>query len=105
MPDMSEYHETVEEMDDRCDAMRDAEKDEFSRPLGVPQPEEDHPLTAMLKRLAEAFNRNTQVMEVVEVVEVDYHDCPGAKSGACDPVNPQPDCPDCGGKGYIEVAH
>ena len=54
MPDMSEYHETDEEMEDRCDAMRDGLKDEFPRPLGVPQPEEDHPLIAMLKRLDEA---------------------------------------------------
>ena len=28
MPDMSEYHETEEEMEDRCDAQRKAEKEE-----------------------------------------------------------------------------
>ncbi len=27
MPDMSEFHETEEEMDDRCDAQRKAEKE------------------------------------------------------------------------------
>jgi hypothetical protein len=47
MPDMSEYHESDEEMEDRCDAQRDSEKLD-------PQPEEDHPLTEMLKRLDEA---------------------------------------------------
>jgi hypothetical protein len=47
MPDMSEYHETEEEMDERCEAMRDAEKDAF--PV-----EPVHPFTAMLERLAAA---------------------------------------------------
>ena len=41
------------------------------------------------------------MVEAVEV-EVDYHDCPRAKLGTCDPMNPQPDCPNCGGKGYVE---
>ena len=61
MPDMSEFHETEEEMEDRCDAQRDSEK-------------------------------------------LDYHDCPGAALGTCEPTNPQPDCPDCEGKGYIALA-
>ena len=45
MPDMSEFHETEEEMEDRCDAQRDDEK---------LRTEETHPLTAMLERLKEA---------------------------------------------------
>jgi hypothetical protein len=47
MPDMSEYHETEEEMEERCESMRDAEKDAF--PV-----EPVHPLTAMMDRLKEA---------------------------------------------------
>ena len=34
--------------------------------------------------------------------EVDYYDCPRIKLGTCDPRSPRPDCPDCGGKGYVE---
>jgi hypothetical protein len=32
MPDMSEFHETEEEMEDRCDAQRDSEKLDDSKP-------------------------------------------------------------------------
>ena len=50
MPDMSEYHETEEEMEERCEAMRDAEKDAFPA-------EEVHPLLALHKRLDEFTGR------------------------------------------------
>jgi hypothetical protein len=85
MPDMSEFHETEEEMEDRCDAQRDSEKLDPAIPdLGF-------------AGLVKTFFR----IEPGEAT-TDYHDCPGAKLGTCDPTNPQPDCPDCGGKGYIE---
>jgi hypothetical protein len=52
MPDMSEYHETEDEMNERCESMRDAEKDAF--PV-----EPVHPLTAMLDRLRKAGEKKT----------------------------------------------
>jgi hypothetical protein len=70
MPDMSEYHETEDEMEDRCDAQRDSEK--LDRPVEF------------------------------TIGGIDYHDCPGAALGTCEPTNPQTTCPDCGGKGYVE---
>lgn len=33
--------------------------------------------------------------------EGNYHDCPGAALGTCDPCEPKADCPDCDGKGYV----
>jgi hypothetical protein len=70
MPDMSEYHETEDEMEGRCDSQRKAEKEGEFRISGV-----------------------------------DYHDCPGAALGTCEPTDPRPDCPDCGGAGYVAVHH
>jgi hypothetical protein len=37
MPDMSEYHETEDQMEGRCDSQRKAEKEggDFPRPMGV----------------------------------------------------------------------
>lgn len=39
------------------------------------------------------------------VTVVEYHDCPGFATGTCFPPEPKPDCPDCGGDGYIAVGH
>ena len=72
MPDMSEYHETEEEMEDRCDAQRDSEKLDSGDELlamhrrldnatedrrveaEIRNLDENHPLSQMLKRLEKA---------------------------------------------------
>ena len=85
MPDMSEFHESEEEMEDRCDAQRGSEKLDI-RPAPPRRRAVVDPRTGL------------------KYPEVEYHDCPGAALGTCDPANPKPGCPDCGGKGYVEGA-